>query len=42
MRSKVSFGGGNVDNGSNDGPFYWGLDNDVSNTNWNQSACGKL
>jgi hypothetical protein len=32
--------GGNLNNGSNDGPFYLNLNNSVSNANWNYGAFG--
>ena len=30
--------GGNLNNGSNDGPWNWNLNNAASNTNWNIGA----
>lgn len=30
--------GGNLNNGANDGAWYWNLDNDVGNSNWNIGA----
>lgn len=30
--------GGNLNNASHAGLWYWNLNNDVGNTNWNQGA----
>ena len=34
--------GGNLNNGANNGPFYWNANNGVTNANWNWGALGKL
>jgi len=35
---RVARVGGNMNNGTNDGLWYWNLNNDSSNTNWNIGA----
>ena len=34
--------GGNLNNTSNDGPFYLNLNNALANSNWNYAAFGLL
>ncbi|KMO87159.1 hypothetical protein AB840_03755 [Megasphaera cerevisiae DSM 20462] len=40
--SAVVLFGGSLNNGSNAGPFYANLNNDVGNANWNYGALGML
>ncbi len=39
---RVVMHGGNLNNGSNDGPFYLNLNNTLANANWNYAAFGLL
>jgi len=43
---RVAIAGGNANNGANDGPWYWNLNNDSSNANQNIGAhlkfCNKI